>query len=879
MSYLAYNGDYGVGNYVKLDFTGKNLPIFSFFRDEYSNSIFDGTKGVVFTGGFTNNQGAAIHKEMNARGTMYGPYMLHEYDRGASDTTTIGSSDGDSSMPFAGSFASLQDGVHYRIIAGFSGVRVGKANLLGTETPVDTVFLDFDCVIINLDAKEVFNKFRISSYGLNALGFSEIPIEEDNDFFRGNIVLYGNHGMRTTFDAIYPIITDRTFDEICAEELELSQFKEGAETFILSSGVTLNVSDYVDTTNEEYLFFYRDGDGNTFEVEGETFTIDEAGSYILYYSDGERLLATLPLTVADFSDELKSWVVDSNMKLYGINDFTENHSVKLKAGTAALGATYNGPNPGNSIDQAYVAFDGNYSYNDYIAFDFTGKNMPEVAFFAKNYNNSMYYQDGGKQGMVFMSGVTNNDGSIDKNILFEGTAVSVDSPFMVTNAYDNWLMEGGGVTSKIARANLVDGKHYRVILGYTYSPVYKKDNVSVDRVVPTLHWYLYDLDSKTVVEQRSMATWNFFTGNEAKVNKMTADDLIGSIVLYGKFGTELVIDKLYGVFENTTIEKIANGLNGDETYDVTFVDANGDVLKTLSDLPCGTRVSYGGQMPTPARTEDAGFTYEYRWSSPLGLICEDTTYRIEVVATPKSNVKTNYAYFTDDGIKLNRSSIGDGANYTSGNTNAGYVNQSFVAVEGDFGLGDYIALDFTGKNMPELAFFANNYDNSMYTCDGSKKGIVVATGITYWNGELNSDAFAGNTEIGVSGPYMANFIGISDKKSGNIMDNFGSKLARANLVDGKHYRVIIGFSLKTENVITLSYILYDRDEGVIVEEVNKDSYGVFSNPDFFEQTASSLSGSIILYGRYGVETVMDGICGIYEDSTMDEVAVELGIKD
>ena len=111
------------------------------------------------------------------------------------------------------------------------------------------------------------------------------------------------------------------------------------------------------------------------------------------------------------------------------------------------------------------------------------------------------------------------------------------------------------------------------------------------------------------------------------------------------------------------------------------------------------------------------------------------------------------------------------------------------------------------------------------------------------------------------------------------MDNFGSKLARANLVDGKHYRVIIGFSLKTENVITLSYILYDRDEGVIVEEVNKDSYGVFSNPDFFEQTASSLSGSIILYGRYGVETVMDGICGIYEDSTVDEVAVELGIKD
>jgi hypothetical protein len=114
---------------------------------------------------------------------------------------------------------------------------------------------------------------------------------------------------------------------------------------------------------------------------------------------------------------------------------------------------------------------------------------------------------------------------------------------MLADANDGGFVRSNP-TSALARANLVDGKHYRVIMGFTKY---------VENGGIQLNWYLYDLDTNTVVEQNSVASWNFFTGSNAAVNNMSLNDLVGSIVLYGKFGTTCTIDKLHGVFENTSI--------------------------------------------------------------------------------------------------------------------------------------------------------------------------------------------------------------------------------------------------------------------------------------------------------------------------------------
>ena len=178
--------------------------------------------------------------------------------------------------------------------------------------------------------------------------------------------------------------------------------------------------------------------------------------------------------------------------------------------------------------------------------------MPEIAFFAKNYNDTMYYEEG-KQGVVVYTGITTYDGqdapiNLDKP---NGTFINYGFPYMIQNAANGAFTRGAFADSQLGRANLVDGTHYRVIMGFT-------EYAEAGGI--ELKWCLYNLDTNTVVEESSMATWNFFTGSNAQVNNMTVEDLVGSIVLYGKFGTELTIDKLYGVYENTTIANICAAL-------------------------------------------------------------------------------------------------------------------------------------------------------------------------------------------------------------------------------------------------------------------------------------------------------------------------------
>jgi hypothetical protein len=228
---------------------------------------------------------------------------------------------------------------------------------------------------------------------------------------------------------------------------------------------------------------------------------------------------------------------------YGVEQ--TDGKIVLKKSNLGDGANYTlGQNNGGFVHQSYLALDGNYSLNDYVAFDFTGKNLPEIAFFAKNYNDSMYAEGTSKQGIVVVTGITTWDGQLGSGVNGNGTKINYGFPYMIQNAADGGFCKGALAESALGRANLVDGTHYRVIMGFTGS----------DKAI-TLHWYLYNLDTNTVVEESSMTTWNFFSGSNEQVGNMRISDLNGSIVLYGKFGTTCTIDKLHGV-ESDTFENV-----------------------------------------------------------------------------------------------------------------------------------------------------------------------------------------------------------------------------------------------------------------------------------------------------------------------------------
>ena len=620
--------------------------------------------------------------------------------------------------------------------------------------------------------------------------------------------------------------------------------------------------------------FFADGWANA----GQTRDQYCQGSIVLYGHFGTT-------TVLDKTyDIYEDTTLDAVAEAFGFglenayNSTIREGKVVLSAGSIGGGANYtkgqqndDGDDKPSYVDQSYFALDGNYGLNDYIAFNFTGKNMPEIAFFAKNYNNSMYAEGTSKQGIVVVTGITTYNGGLDSGVNGNGTQINYGFPYMIQDAANGGFIRSSFKTSALGRANLVDGKHYRVIMGFE-----GKNSEGTNGI--TLHWYLYDIDTATVVEQASIETWNFFTGSNAQVGNMTVNDLSGSIVLYSKFGVDCTIDKLYGVFEDTDIDTVANIVSGN-TYTVTFNNYDGSELAT-QEYAYGETPVYSG---TPIRREDGVASYAFAgWDKEITKVAGDVTYtatynavNIKEGITISGNSGHTYGVTIGDKVVLKKSNLGNNANYHLGQQNAegAYVHQSYLAFDGNYALNDYVALDFTGKNLPEIAFFAKNYNDSMYAEGTSKQGIVVVTGITTWDGQLSSGVNGNGTKINYGYPYM-----IQNAADGGFVDGAlrDSALGRANLVDGKHYRVIMGFT-GSGSAITLHWYLYDLDAGdagAVVEQSSMTTWNFFtgSNDKVGNMTINDLSGSIVLYGKFGVECTLDTVYGVFEDTDIDTVA-------
>ena len=748
-AYFAIDGEYGLGDFLAFDFTGKNMPEVAFFAKNYDNSMYANgleKQGVVVVSGITTYNGG-LESGINNNGTQVRfahPFMIQN----AVDNAFLHDFDAENATSALGR-ANLVDGTHYRVVMGF---------VEGSSHGANGITLKW--YLYDLDTDTVVEEASLGSYNFFTGSAGAVNNMTLNDLV-GSVVLYGKFGATTTIDKLHGVYNGIDYDTV----------KHGV-------GKTFTVN-------------FKDANGEIIETDSVLF----GGTPVF---NGE--IPDAPVLESDYFESYYAWnedfttvVADVNYSLvvanrvksqYNYNNVSTVDGTNFVLGTGSIGggADYTtGQNKGGYVNQSYFAFDGNYGLDDYIAFDFTGKNLPEIAFFAKNYNNSMYAEGTSKQGIVVVTGITTWDGQLSE-VNGDGTKINYGYPYMIQDAADGGFCKGALAESALGRANLVDGTHYRVIMGFTGS----------GKAI-TLHWYLYDLDTKEVVEQSSMTTWNFFTGSNAQVGNMTINDLSGSIVLYGKFGVDCIVDKIHGVYTDATIDSVAGMLNG----------------------------------------------------APVS-----------------------------DKIVLSAGSIGEGANYTEGQNKGGYVSQSYHAIDGSYGLDNYVVFDFTGKNMPEVAFFAKNYNNSMYAEGTSKQGIVVVTGVTTWDGQLESGVNGNGTIIRYYHPFM-----VSDTANGGfIMDSEKtSKLGRANLVDGKHYRVIMGFtggSGHGANGITLNWYLYDLDNNVVVEEASLGSWNFFtgSAEAVNNMTLNDLVGSIVLYGKFGVDCTIDKLHGVESGALADVIA-------
>ena len=824
-SYYALNGDYNLDDYITFDFTGKNMPEVAFFAKNYNNSMYaEGAskQGIVVVTGITTWEGK-LESGVNGNGTQinYGfPYMIQNAGDGGFVRNAF--------MASALGRANLVDGTHYRVIMGFTKF-------------VEDGGIQLNWCLYNLDTNEIIEQSSLATWNFFTGSNAQVGNMSIRDL-SGSIVLYGKFGTTCTIDKLYGVYEDTNISEIM--------------TSLAMNLKTVTFNNYDGTLLQEIQL----SAGEIPVFSGET-----------PYRPSDAVMASYEFTgwdkeIAAVTDDVTYTAVFTgtardSVKLSGSSDHTygvgqSNNKIILKASSIGDGANYTlGQNNGGYVHQSYLALDGSYALNDYVALDFTGKNLPEIAFFAKNYNDSMYAEGTSKQGIVVVTGITTWEGKLESGVNSNGTQINYGFPYMIQDAGDGGFVDGAFASSALGRANLVDNTHYRVIMGFTGS-----GNAL------TLNWYLYNLDTNTVVEQSSMTTWGFFSGGNAQVGNMKISDLSGSIVLYGKFGSACTLDKIHGVFEDTDIATVASGLNNGATYTVTFEDVDGNVWQEES-LAYGIMPEYKGE--TPIKASDRIFDYTFiGWDKSIVAVTGNVTYTAIFEGTDKESITTYNTISNAEGIVLGASSIGgDGASVETGAGN-GYVDQSYLALDGNYALNDYLVFDFTGKNMPEVAFFAKNYNNSMYAEGTSKQGIVVVTGITTWDGQpswINGNS----TQINYGFPYMIQNTG----DGGFVQSAFAnSALGRANLVDGTHYRVIMGFT-GSGSTITLNWYLYNLDMNAVVEQSSMTTWGFFSgsNAQVGNMTINDLSGSIVLYGKFGVTCTIDNIYDVFEDTTLDGV--------
>ena len=194
MSYIAFNGTYGLNDFIVFDITGDNMPFVSFFNNQVTNTVFNAAndasyKGWVLGNGLYQNDGSVydsggVHWKRLA---VFGPNKIAKYDETVSGT--FRSALGSASDPNLLSIYSLQNTTDtYRVIIGC--IKSERA---------DKQYLQIG--VINMVTGEV----ALAATTMDAW---------TTDYTEGAIMLHGQFGKTTVIDKVLGVEEDTTMDEL-----------------------------------------------------------------------------------------------------------------------------------------------------------------------------------------------------------------------------------------------------------------------------------------------------------------------------------------------------------------------------------------------------------------------------------------------------------------------------------------------------------------------------------------------------------------------------------------------------------------------------------------------------------------------------------------
>ena len=216
------------------------------------------------------------------------------------------------------------------------------------------------------------------------------------------------------------------------------------------------------------------------------------------------------------------------------------NNLTLDAGThnAGLAVLPTATEASHISDMSYYRFGGEYGVNDTLVFEVTGDNMPIISFFSTNVINTIYNHSKSvdQKGWLFFNGMWLPNGLPDGG--YEGvnpSRLNVIGPYQITYRADNSSNE----SPKSTRAS--DGSN-----AVSPSPVsLRMLHGSTDEYRVIIGWQ--ESGSNMILR---LLIWDLTTGEkmiEKAITTQTKADWKGDIVLYGHFGKETVINKVYPI--------------------------------------------------------------------------------------------------------------------------------------------------------------------------------------------------------------------------------------------------------------------------------------------------------------------------------------------
>ena len=278
MSYIAFNGTYGMNDFVVFDFTGDNMPFVSFFNNQVTNTVFNNTvdtsvKGWVLGNGLYQKDGTLYDESgvLWKRLGAFGPNKIAKYDE--TKAGQFRSVCGDANNPNPLSIYGLRNSVNsdgtydtYRVIIGFTSA----------EGRQDKHYVQIG--VIKMITGEVV-------YQLNK---DENFVVWTTDYVEGSIALHGQFGKETLLDRVIGVEEDTTLEAL------LEKYAVKDSDYSDEEAVELDRYGYASLSNGQWTIDGEEQEDNPTDWRDATNTITvngvEMNQYEVYKNAGFNIV-------------------------------------------------------------------------------------------------------------------------------------------------------------------------------------------------------------------------------------------------------------------------------------------------------------------------------------------------------------------------------------------------------------------------------------------------------------------------------------------------------------------------------------------------------------------------------------------------------------